>query len=89
MNEFQIRSLFENRFGGTPESFGLSVVDEASGVELHAGSNVLKLSVVNGQQAGWHLNGELHTPTPPNAPVLKPQDPARSINGAALRAALV
>lgn len=88
MNEFQIRSLFENRFGATPEEFGLSVVAGAGGTELHAGSNVLTLRVVNGQQAGWHLNDELHCATPPYAPVLKPQDPTRTTNGAALRAAL-
>lgn len=88
MNEFQMRALFENRFGATPEEFGLSAVETASGVQFAAGANSLSLSVVNGQQAGWLLNGEIIAQTPPSAPVLKPKDPARTTNGNALRAAL-
>lgn len=88
MNEFQIRSLFENRFGDTPEAFGLSVVNDEGGAHLAGNGHSLTLSVVNGQQAGWHVDGALLINTPPSAPVLKPNDPARQSNGAALRAAL-
>lgn len=88
MNEFQIRALFENRFGGTPEAFGLAVETTESGARLAGNGHTLDLRVVNGQQAGWHLDGTLVTETPPAASVLKPQDPARQSNAEVLRAAL-
>jgi hypothetical protein len=88
MNEFQIRALFENRFGGTPESFGLVPVEGDNGVHLAGNGRTLTLSIVNGQQAGWYLDGKLVTETLPAKPVLKPQDPDRPSNGATLRAAL-
>jgi hypothetical protein len=88
VNEFQIRSLFENRFGDAPEAFGLSVVSDESGARLAGNGHTLTLSVVNGQQAGWHLDGAIVAETPPSMSVLKPTDPARQSNGAALRAAL-
>lgn len=88
MNESQMRALFENRFGGTPESFGLSVESTESGVQFAAGQHKLSLAVVNNQQAGWHLNGAILVNTPPTSPVLKPQDPQRTANGDTLRSAL-
>jgi hypothetical protein len=88
MNEFQVRSLFENRFGGPPEAFGLAVEAGEDGARLVGNGHTLEIRVVNGQQAGWMLNGELHCDTPPAVSVLKPNDPARQSNGSALRAAL-
>ena len=88
MNEFQLRALFENRFGDTIESFGLSVVNDESGIHLAGHGKTLALAIVNEQQAGWQLNGAPFVDTSPRAPVLKPNDPARSSNAAALRAAL-
>ncbi len=90
MNPFQLRALFENRFGGTPEDFGL-LPEEAEGAgesQLVGQGHVLTLKVVNGQQAGWYLDGQLITETLPANSVLKPQDPERATNGAALRTAL-
>jgi hypothetical protein len=88
VNEFQIRALFENRFGETPEAFGLAVETGESGAFLTGNGRKLELRVVNGQQAGWHLDGAIHRDTPPAVAVLKPNDPARATNGSALRAAL-
>ena len=88
MNEFQLRALFENRFGSAPEDFGMEVVTEDGGAVLTKGSHRLELRIVNNQQAGWYLNGTEHCATPPADSVLKPQDPARVANGAALRVAL-
>jgi hypothetical protein len=88
MNEFQVRALFENRFGDTPEAFDLAVEASESGAFLVGNGHKLELRVVNSQQAGWHLDGVMHRDTPPALPVLKPLDPARQSNGSALRAAL-
>ena len=85
MNEFQIRALFENRFGSAPEDFGLEVVTEDGGAVLTNGRHRLELRTVNRQQAGWYLDGAEHCETPPAEAVLKPQDPKRQSNGAALR----
>lgn len=88
MNESQMRALFENRFGAAPEAFGLAVVQTDIGVQFAAGYHSLSLSIVNGQQAGWYLDGKEICQTPPKAAVLKPNDPARQTNGESLRAAL-
>lgn len=88
MNEFQIRALFENRFGDTPESFGLSVESTEDRILLTKGSHQMELRIVNNQQAGWYLDGVVHCETPPAESVLKPTDPKRDSNGAALRVAL-
>lgn len=88
MNEYQIRALFENRYGDTPEAFGLQVGTSEAGAVLTKGSHTLELRIVNGQQAGWYLNGTEHCATPPAESVLRPQDPKRASNGTALRIAL-
>lgn len=90
MTEFQIRALFENRFGAPPEEFGLDVVssDEDTHLTTADGNKTVTLRVVNDMQAGWFLNGEMHCDTPPQNPILRPTDPERITNGEALRAAL-
>jgi hypothetical protein len=90
MNEFQIRALFENRFGNTPEAFGLTVETNERGTYLTGKGHTLELRVVNEQQAGWYLDGaaQAHCETPPAVSVLKPNDSARQSNGNALSEAL-
>lgn len=83
LNKSQYQSLFTNAFGNDPQTFGVEI-DESSPIAVGTvNSHTVKLVIVKNMPIAWMVDDvELIE----WSGVLRPNDPARDVNAAALRA---
>lgn len=82
LNKAQYQALFTNAFGDDPQTFGIEI-DASSPIAVgKVGSHTVKLLIVKEMPIAWMVDDVQIADW---SGVLRPNDPARATNAAALR----